>query len=109
MTPQMGPKNSQIAIGTTRFSPRFQSMFFGQGSVVDGGASIMASDFRHLAVELFILARKTTHYQRKVNLLSLAQAWLNLADHERKVQELEAETESLSNAQEPNRCGGKPN
>jgi hypothetical protein len=59
------------------------------------------TDFRRRALDLFRLAKGTERRERKMRLFALAQAWLNLADHEQRVRQLEAETERLLNAEAP--------
>jgi hypothetical protein len=56
----------------------------------------MSTSFRCNALNLLRLARETTQVERKVRLLAMAQEWLSLADHERKVRRLVAETERLA-------------
>ena len=63
--------------------------------------AFMGTDFRRRALDLFRLAKGTERRERKMRLLALAQAWLNLADHEQRVRQLEAETEHLLNAEAP--------
>lgn len=64
----------------------------------------MSARFRRNALNLFRLARETTQIERKLRLLAMAQEWVDLADHERKVRRLVAETDRLADKShaEPN-------
>ena len=56
----------------------------------------MGSSFRRKALDLFRLARETSNYERKLNLLSLAQACLGMANYKERMQQLGVETERLT-------------
>jgi hypothetical protein len=61
-----------------------------------GCGGVMGSNFRQKALDLFRLARETTKYERKLNLLNLAWACLSMANYEERVQQLGVETEGLT-------------
>ncbi len=61
------------------------------------GRPVMNKDFRGKALDAFREARATHRMERKMRLLALAEAWRNLADHEERVQRLEAEIERSLN------------
>ena len=64
---------------------------------------LLSNDSRWKALDLFRLARETERSELRNHLLALAQVWLNLADHEQKVHQLEADTERLLNTEASSR------
>jgi hypothetical protein len=67
----------------------------------------MSSDFRRKALDVFRQSRETQELERKKRLILLAQAWLNLADHDARVRGHEG-YDALSDAGR-NRPWSEPN
>ncbi len=58
------------------------------------------SDYRQKAMDAVRDAEATDRPDRKLRLLSLAQAWLELADHEQRVRDLAAQTSDMPGSDE---------